>query len=150
MTRSRLSARTLAVLLACFALASCDGLLDRLTGAYHGPNPSTDPLIEESATVAGVYAGYQGKIYLTLDRQRFTTNDPHHVDRVIQAWATEQTQDVLVSLALQRGETVILTTEYSGVVEGGGSMGVSNWPGHNAMEYPIAAHRILSIARAAP
>ena len=112
--------------------------------------PSTEGLVAESATVVGVFAAYQGQIHLTLDRQRFATSDPHNVNRVIYAWATEETQGVLTELGLQRGEQVIVTTEFSSIEEGSGSMDVPNWPGHDAMEYPVGRHRILSITRASP
>lgn len=137
-------------LLVGFATTGCEGISNWLTGAYRGPEPGTEPLVNEVALVAGVYTPEQGRTNLRLDRLRYASRDPHHVDRVISAWATQETQSAVDGLALHRGDTVVVTTAYRGVEETSGSNGVVDWPGHDAVEYPIGSHDIVSIARAGP
>lgn len=139
----------LAAALLC-ATAACDALVE-LSGGYTGPSPATDPLAAEAVTVADIRVDPQGRMELTLDRTRFVqAGDPHNVNRVVRALTTDENQQAVAALELREGERVVITTEFSYVTETGGEMNVPNWPGHDAMEYPISAHRIVSIARAAP
>ncbi len=139
----------LAATLLC-ASAACDSLVE-LSGGYTGPPPATDPLAAEAVRIAEIRQSGTGPIELLLDRTRFVdARDPHNVNRVVKARTTPETQGAVAALALREGERVVITTEFSHVDETGGEMDVPNWPGHGAMEYPVSAHRIVSIARAAP
>ena len=138
---------TLLAALALPVLGGCD-LAMRLTGGYAGPLPSTDDLVAETVILVGVQRHGSSALY-TFDRRRFVeAGDPHNVNRVIQAWVNEEDAARFGELKLSRGASVIVTTRYSEVGEGGGSMGVDDWPGHNAMEYPVGVHSLLNITRA--
>lgn len=130
------------------ALGGCDDMILRASRGYTGPQPSTEPLAEERVVVHRVRTQYLGQIALTVERLRYTVaGDPHNVDRVVETATTSETQDAVASLDLQSGDTVRISTEYVGVAEAGGSMGVPDWPGHQAMEYPIGLHLLTEIAR---
>jgi hypothetical protein len=154
MTTMRSATRTLRLpLLAAAVLcatAACDALADAV-GAYTGPWPAEEPLAAEAVTVADIRVDPLGRMELMLDRTRFVqAGDPHNVNRVVRAHTTSENQQAVTALALREGERVVITTEFSHVTETGGEMNVPNWPGHDAMEYPVGAHRIVSITRAAP
>lgn len=131
------------------ALGGCDDMILRMSRGYTGPQPATEPLSEERAVVHRVRTQHQGQIALTVERVRFAVaGDPHNVNRVVETATTTETQEAVTALDLQSGDTVRISTEYIGVTEGAGSMGVPNWPGHQAMEYPIGLHLLTEIARA--
>ncbi|HST63471.1 MAG TPA: hypothetical protein VLK84_32470 [Longimicrobium sp.] len=137
----------LAATLMC-ASAACDSLVE-LSGGYTGPPPATDPLAAEAVRIAEIREMSGGQVELLLDRTRFVeARDPHNVNRVVKARPTAETQAAVAALGLREGERVVITTEYSHMDETGGEMDVPNWPGHSAMEYPVSAHRIVSLARA--
>ncbi|HYW13077.1 MAG TPA: hypothetical protein VE871_14050 [Longimicrobium sp.] len=139
----------LAAALLC-ASAACDAIVE-LSGGYTGPPPATDPLAAEAVRIAEISQSSGGPVVLLLDRTRFVeARDPHNVNRVVKARPTPETQAMVAALELREGERVVITTEYSHMDETGGEMDVPNWPGHSAMEYPVSAHRIVSITRAAP
>ena len=132
------------------ASAACDAF-DRLSGGYVGPMPDDDPITSEAVTVASTYTAPGGHIRFVLDRTRYVdAGDPHDVNRVIEAMTTPENQAAVAALNLQRGDRVVISTEFIQIGEGGGSMNVPNWPGHDAMEYPIGLHRITTLQRAAP
>lgn len=131
------------------ASTGCD-FTTRLVGGYVGPQPNQESLVEEVATVARTGVQYQGQILIILDRARYVAaGDLHNVNRVIQAWTTAENQDAVAALNLRGGERVRVTTQYVEVDETAGSNNVPNWPGHDAVEYPIGSHRIISIERVA-
>jgi hypothetical protein len=131
--------------------AGCDDFINGLSRGYVGPSPSRESITDEIATVAKGWEGYQGQIILILDRTRFVdAGDPHDVNRVIKAWTTSENQAQIAALQLMRGERVRISTEFSSIEEASGSMNVPNWPGHDAIEYPIGSHRITAISRVSP
>lgn len=138
--------------LACvLTTAGCGDLILSISGGYTGPQPAAESLTNEVAIVRQVREQYEGQIALILDRARYLdANDPHDVNRVVKAWTTRDNQEAVANLNLAPGERVVVSTEFTGVDETGGSLGVPNWPGHKAMEYPIGSHRIVQISRATP
>ena len=137
----------LALLSAC---AGCD-LIDAASGGYNGPLPARDGLAGETALVARVRPGPQGQVESVLDRVRFVeAGTPHDVNRVVKARTTPANQAEVGALDLREGERVTLSTTFVQIDEGGGSMGVADWPGHGAMEYPVGGHQIVAISRASP
>lgn len=87
---------------------------------------------------------------LLLDRVRFVENGrPHHVDRVIQGY-TRHVVPTFQDLAVRVGDTLVVSSRFFQFHEGGGDMGVPNWPGREAagaLEYPLGAHEITAAAR---
>lgn len=141
----------IAVLACALATAGCGDLILSLSGGYTGPQPARESLTNEIAIVRQVRAQYEGQIALILDRVRYLDeNDSHDVNRVVKAWTTRENQDAVAALNLSTGDRVVVSTEFSSIDETGGSLGVPDWPGHRAMEYPIGSHRIVQLARAAP
>lgn len=133
------------------ATAACGDFINGLSRGYVGPPPAHESTTNEVATLAEVRAGYQGQVVLILDRTRFVTaGDPHNVNRVVKAWTTPENQDQVTALNLRSGDRVLISTEFNGIDEAGGSMNVPNWPGHDALEYPISSHQITAIARVSP
>ena len=135
---------------ALLSASACDAIVE-LSGGYVGPPPAQDAIVSEVAIVAEVRTTPGGQIVLVLDRVRFVeAGNPHDVNRVVRAWTTPENVEQVRALNLQRSDRVIISTGYNGIEEGGGSMNVSDWPGHDAMEYPVGSHRIISIQRASP
>lgn len=133
------------------ATTACDDLFLGISGGYTGPQPAREALTNETAIVRQARPSNDGQIVLILDRIRFTeANEPHDVNRVIKAWTSGDNQDSVAALSLAPGDRVVVSTAFSSVDETAGSLGVPNWPGHKAMEYPIGSHRIVEIARSAP
>jgi hypothetical protein len=131
--------------------AACDDFISGLSRGYVGPPPAHASIVDEVATLAEVRAGYQGQVVLILDRTRFASaGDPHNVNRVVKAWTTRENQHQVTALNLRSGDRVLISTEFNGIDEAGGSMNVPNWPGHDALEYPISSHQITSIERVSP
>lgn len=131
------------------ASAGCDSIVASLTGAYTGPPPAQNPISAERVVVARADFGPEGVGRLVLDRTRFVSaGAPHDVNRVIYADTRPENQAAVAALNLRRGEVVVFSSEYLHVDEASGSMNVADWPGHDALEYPVATHRITSIGRA--
>ena len=145
------SARLLVAGAALLAVtAACDSIAG-MFGAYTGPPPARDALSSEVVKVAGTYTSPNGAITFHLDRTRFVeAGDPHNVNRVIVAHTTAENQESVTFLHLRAGDHARISTEFSHVAEAGGDMHVQNWPGHDALEYPVGAHRITSIERVVP
>lgn len=134
--------------LACMlAGAGCVDLIGRISGAYTGPQPEQVPLTNEVAVIR-VVRPHDAQLVLIVDRVRFA-NDAHNVNRVVKVWITPENQDAVAALNLAVGDRIVVSTAFSGIDETGGSLNTPDWPGHNAMEYPIGSHRIIQIARAA-
>jgi hypothetical protein len=141
----------LAIIALVLAAAGCGDLILGISGGYTGPQPARESLTNEVAVVRQVRAQHEGQIALILDRVRYLeANDSHDVNRVVKAWTTRENQDAVAALNLTVGNRVVVSTEFSSIDETGGSLGVPNWPGHKAMEYPIGSHRIVQLARATP
>lgn len=146
----KISART-ALLSLLVTLTACDAAMTWLSGAYDGPQPSRKGLVQELVMVHrvdGVAGSPQG---LLLDRLRFVeSGQPHHVDRVIQGYTGEAVA-AFQELDVRVGDTLVVTTRFFQMGEGGGDMGVPDWPGRaarRAIEYPVGAHFIVAAARA--
>lgn len=146
------AARSALVALAMLAtLAGCDDLINGASRGYTGPQPAQEALAGETALVAQVRTGAPGQVVLILDRLRFVeAGRPHDVNRVVKVWTTAANQAEVGALGLGAGDRVTVSTAFVRIDEGGGAMGVDDWPGHDAMEYPIGAHQITAIARVSP
>ena len=144
-------AKLCAVALAVVLSSACDDFFNGLSRGYVGPPPAHESITNEVVTVAEARHGYEGQVVLILDRARFVSaGDPHNVNRVVKAWTTRENQDQVTTLNLRSGDRVLISTEFNGIDEAGGSMNVPNWPGHDALEYPISSHQITSIERVSP
>ncbi len=127
--------------------ASCGDIMDRLTGTYSGPQPSTDPLQDEIVVVRSVHPALAGT-WIVAERIRFAeARDPHNVNRVVLITADASSQAEVNALALQAGDTLVVSTRFVTITETAGSHGVPNWPGHNAVEYPVSGHNFTSARR---
>ena len=146
--RSTRLARCVLLMIVCtVGTASCGEIMDRLTGAYSGPRPSTDPLQDEVVIVRDVHTAL-GHTQIVAERTRFAeAGDPHNVNRVVRITTDDASRDEVHALALQLGDTLVVSTRFRIMGEGGGSMGVPNWPGHRSVEYPIAHHNFTSARR---
>lgn len=141
----------LAALAVVLSSAACDDFINGLSRGYVGPPPAHESIVDEMATLAEVRDGYQGQVVLILDRTRFVSaGEPHNVNRVVKVWTTRENQDQVAALNLRSGDRVLVSTEFNGIDEAGGAMNVPNWPGHDALEYPISSHQITSIERVSP
>jgi hypothetical protein len=119
-----------------------------MTGGYTGPQPDTAPISSEQVVVQSVRMQYQGQIALIVERVRFAeAGDWHNVNRVVKVATTAETQAKLTELAPRIGDSLTISTEFSGVSEASGSYGVRRWPGHRAIEYPMGTHLLTSVAR---
>lgn len=144
-------AKLCVVALAVVLSSACDDFFNGLSRGYVGPPPAHESITNEVVTVAEARRGYEGQVVLILDRARFVnTGDLHNVNRVVKAWTTRENQDQVTTLNLRSGDRVLISTEFNGIDEAGGSMNVPNWPGHDALEYPISSHQITSIERVSP
>jgi hypothetical protein len=77
------------------------------------------------------------------------SGNPHDVDRVVRAVSGDSLRDHAAASMLARGDRVVISTRYGGVVTVVTNDKVPDWPGHKAYEYPIGLHAITVIARAA-
>lgn len=144
--------------LACLALigvcvlpvSGCDSIGDLILGErYRGPRPAEEAIFNEVAIVRGVTVTESGQTALLLDRVRFTdAGEPHNVNRVVRVLSGASKRDEVAALNLDRGDRVVVSTEFQGVTNAIGSMSVPDWPGHGAYEYPIGIHAVTAIARA--
>lgn len=140
----------LLALISLFVLAACEG---NLFGTYDGPAPQAADLVNEPAVVRSVVrdpAGErQGLVSLVhLDRLQFQQPDRRgDVNRLV-ALLHGNNGLSLDSLGLEVGDTVTVTTSYLGVTLSGPAPGlVPGWAGYEYLEYPIASHRLRSVAR---
>lgn len=133
------------------ALPACDGVMDRLSGTYHGPLPAREDLVQELVVVREVEGSRGGPQRLTLDRQRYLdAGRPHAIDRVVFAY-TGRVVDQVAALDLAVGDSLVVSTQFFQMAEGGGDMHVPDWPGRaaaRAMDYPVAAHWLVTSSRA--
>jgi hypothetical protein len=142
--------RCLAVLLvASLPVAGCDVIGDSILGKnYGGPPPAAQGIPNEVAIVRLVEVVPSGQTVLLIDRVRYVeAGQPHDVNRVVRVVSGETLREAVAAQSLNRGDQVVISTEYQGVVTGVGSMTVPDWPGHKAYEYPIGLHSITAISR---
>ncbi len=126
-------------------LVGCGDFIYRVTGGYTGPQPSSNPLVEERVIVR---AQYQEQRVFYVERARFTdAKQPHNVNRVVKVTATDATYTAVLDLEIRLGDTLIVSTDFERIAPAVGSMGVPNWPGHGSVEYPISAHLLTDVRR---
>jgi hypothetical protein len=125
------------------AISGCD--LAEITGGYSGPLPEKVGLVAEEVIVRRIES--EGE-HLIVDRVRFAT-DPHNVNRVISV-NTSALKGQTDALNLKVGDHVVVSTEFVQIGEIVDFPEVPNWPGHNAIEFPIGSHRLTAVARVAP
>ena len=135
--------RVLLLVAVSVGIAACENVLS----PYRGPRPATDGITSEVVVVR--YLRTQDNPSYIVDRTRFVNSgDPHDVDRVVWVFTNEATVAQVGALELQVGDTIVISTRYSGVREVGALEAVPNWPGHKYYEYPIATHQFTAIRRA--
>lgn len=135
---------------AAVAVAGCDvgGLLPPL---YEGAQPAKLPLTNErvvvretrpSSLIPGAVGGFFG------ERARFVEQgDPHNVNRVVYL-SGAQVPAELAALDVQLGDTLLISTQYDTTYYSGLALdAVPDWPGHDYVEYPIANHTLIAVAR---
>lgn len=147
----REAVRRLIIVAACaLPVAGCNAMGDLVLGErYRGPQPATEDISAEVAIVRLVEVVPSGQTVLLIDRVRYTdAGDPHNVNRVVRVLSGSAMRDAVAALELDRGDRVVISTQYQGVTNVIGSMSVPVWPGHTAYEYPIGIHAITAIARA--
>lgn len=144
-----LPTRLVLVLVCVSATAACDILSDVMWGpSYEGPQPAAESIIGEYAVVRRINVPPSGPAVLLIDRVRFVeAGDPHNINRVVDVVAREAMREQVVALNLSRGDTVVISAEFTGIVTRVGSLPVPDWPGHRAYEYPMAYHALTEIAR---
>jgi F420-0:gamma-glutamyl ligase-like protein len=125
------------------AISGCD--FASITGAYRGPMPAKVGLVAEEVIVRRIES--EGR-HLIVDRVRFA-GDPHNVNRVVSV-NTSALKTQTDALNLKGGDHVVISTEFVQVGEIVDFPEVPNWPGHNAVEFPIGLHRLTAVARPAP
>jgi hypothetical protein len=142
-------ARCLLLLIVCaMGTASCGEVMGRLTRGYTGPQPSSDPLLDEIVVVRLLQTQAQGHISTIAERASFAAaGDPHNVNRVVRISTDASNQADVGALALKLGDTLVVSTRFLMMDEASGASGVPNWPGHKAMEYPISHHIFTSARR---
>ncbi|HYW07566.1 MAG TPA: hypothetical protein VE913_11445 [Longimicrobium sp.] len=132
-------------------LAACSGL-GAILPHYTGPRPAKDPIHDERVVVRKTVAragalDAVGGFY--ADRLRFVeVGTPHDVNRVVQVSAGEQFPQ-LSALGIRVGDTLRISTRYDTTYSGDVPPGsVPDWPGHDAVEYPMGYHTLTAVARA--
>lgn len=141
----------LALVAACaLPVAGCNAIGDLVLGErYRGPRPAAEGIVDEVAVVRLVEVLPSGQTVLLIDRVRYAdAGDPHNVNRVVRVASGEAMREAVAALGLERGDRVVISTEYQGAVNVIGPMSVPDWPGHTAYEYPIGFHAITAIGRA--
>lgn len=144
--KSALRISLLAVTL--IGLPACDSVMTWLSGAYDGPLPAREDLVQELVVVREVEGSPGQPQRLTLDRVRYLdAGRPHAIDRVIFAYIG-RAMEQLVGLELAAGDSLVVDTDFFQMGEGAGDMRVPNWPGRAArksLEYPVGAHWLVSV-----
>ncbi len=140
--------RALTALGTVIVLAGCGDVLDAASRNYRGPLPSSNAIANEEVIVRTIGPQFEGRVFVIVERERFAqAGDPHNVDRVVKIATTAATEGFIADLAIQTGDRLRISSEFSGFAEAGGSYGVPNWPGHRAMEYPIGLHLLTAVSR---
>ncbi|HEX8319432.1 hypothetical protein [Longimicrobium sp.] len=125
------------------AISGCD--LAEITGGYRGPMPEKVGLVAEEVIVRRIESEGEN---LIVDRVRYAS-DPHNVNRVVSV-NTSALKAQTDAFNLKVGDHVVVSTEFVQIGEIVDFPEVPNWPGHNAIEFPIGSHRLTAVARAAP
>lgn len=143
-------ARALLIGAGCALIAGGCDVLGRISGAYTGPVPARDPIVEEVVVIRKVTSWSQG-VELVADRVRYLeSGKPHDVNRVVRARTSPANQEQVAALGLAVGERVTISTNFAGIGDAAEMTEVPDWPGHGFYEYPIAVHVLTSIARIGP
>jgi hypothetical protein len=138
----------LVVLAWALPLTACDAVGDLLFGPnYEGPPPAAEGISNEVAIVRNIHMVTGGAVLL-LDRVRYLdTGDPHNVNRVVRVSTGTAGPEAVAVLNLERGDRVVVSTQYRGTVNVAELASIPDWPGHRAHVYPIGFHFITVIAR---
>jgi hypothetical protein len=138
------------LLLAVLVLAGCGDILAGTSwDRYRGETPATQNITGEVVIVRILSRGLSGNeiTHFYVDRIRYLTeNDPHNVNRIVQATARE-IQPRVHSLNLQEGDTLRISSRYEGLANGNAHAKIPNWPGHRYVEFPIGFHVLEAIEK---
>jgi len=141
----------LALVASCaLPLAACDTMADLMFGEnYEGRPPAQEDISNEIAIVRSTYVPESGHTVLLIDRVRYVdSGDPHNVNRALRVSSGDAMLEAVAALNLAVGDSVLISTQYQGIVQVVNLQSVPNWPGHKAYQYPIAFHVVTAIARA--
>ena len=143
--------RALLIGAGCALIAGgCGDILGRISGAYRGPVPEREPIVEEVVIIRKVTSWSQG-VELVADRVRYLeAGKPHDVNRVVRVQTSPANQEQVAAMGLVVGERVTISTRFAGIGDAAEMTEVPNWPGHGFYEYPIAEHVLTSITRTGP
>jgi hypothetical protein len=143
--------RALLIGAGCALIAGgCGDILGRISGAYRGPVPAREPIVEEAVVVRKVTSSSEG-VELVADRVRYLqAGKPHDVNRVVRVRTSPATQEQVAAMGLVVGERVTISTRFGSIGDAAEMTEVPDWPGHGFYEYPIAVHVLTSITRTGP
>ncbi|HYW08040.1 MAG TPA: hypothetical protein VE913_13850 [Longimicrobium sp.] len=140
----------LPLVLSALVGAACSGL-GAILPHYTGPQPAKVPISDERVVVRGTIARGSaltevGGFY--ADRIRFVeAGQSHDVNRVLHVSAGDLFPH-LNALGIRVGDTLRISTRYDTTYYHGTPTGsVPDWPGHDAIEYPIGFHTLTAVAR---
>jgi hypothetical protein len=129
---------------------ACSDVMHAITGAYRGPQPAKEGILGEEVVIRRVGEGGSRPAFI-IDRVRFVeAGDPHDINRVARAVATDANGSNVAALGLQAGDRVIISTTFSTTATESGSLSAPDWPGPDRPEYPIGVHSITAIERTGP
>jgi hypothetical protein len=132
---------------ALFVLTACKADLIHRFEVYTGPTPDSVALVDERVIVRTVWSGDSYLIFM-VERVRFAeAGDWHNVDRVVKLETPADTRAAIAQMGLRKGDRLRISTTYLGTASAGQSLGVPNWPGHNAWHYPVGRHLLESVAQ---
>lgn len=150
MKRAIRASRAIALLLAISMVSGCDALLDDVYKTYKGPPPASEGLTGERMILRAFQHVVDGRPqHYYLDRLRFLDRgDSLHIDRII-IGMPGTLQARIDSLGLERGDTLVVSTEFRGTTFSGGLEAyIPNWGANRYHErYPVALHTLTSVAR---
>ncbi len=150
MTTRTIRLPRLTLLLMTLVVAGCgDILAGTAWGWYRGERPTTQNIAGEVVIVRILSRGLSGNeiTHFYVDRIRYLTgNDPHNVNRIVQATARE-IQPRVHSLNVQEGDTLRISSRFEAVANGNAHAKIPNWPGHRYVEFPIGFHVLEAIEK---
>jgi hypothetical protein len=133
---------------ACVMFAGGCDVLGRISGAYRGPVPDREAIVDEVVIVRSIASWSQG-VQIVADRVRYLEAGKFHdVNRVVRVQTA--THELVTPLNLVVGDRVAITTNFAGVGDAAEMTEVPDWPGHDFYEYPIGVHVLTSIRRTVP
>jgi len=140
----------MALLLAISMVSGCGALLDDVYKVYKGPPPASEGLTDERVILRALQHDVNGRPqHYYLDRLSFLERaDSLHIDRII-IGMPGALQARIDSLGVQRGDTLVVSTEFRGTTFSGGlEVYIPNWGANRYYErYPVALHALTSVAR---